>query len=194
MQSASQILNVLNGVFGPRRLRLPSGKQIFRKILTTASGHHIPAGFRKDFVPGLPRAAVNLNKEQDGLRVLDPLDPRIQDLNQRITECVTTEAKKKWQEEVEASKPRSNPENFLRLLRNLSGKHKHQPPNQPIKFGTTSFSKSQVIANRFCKQYSNMSTHKQNPQACHVNRKLKMKHPLDPSFKPAMPNMSIAID
>jgi hypothetical protein len=105
-------------------------------------------------------------------------------LNQQITDCVTTEARKFWQEEVEASKPCSNPERFLRFLRNISGKCKSQPANQPIKFGTTSFSKPQAITNRFCKQYANVSTHKTNPQARHVNRKIKKKHPNDHTFKP----------
>jgi hypothetical protein len=88
------------------------GEQTFRKILLTASGHHIPAGYRKDFVSGLPREAVDLTKECDRLRELDPLDPGIQLLNLRISECVTSEASKLWQEEVEASKPRNNPEKF----------------------------------------------------------------------------------
>jgi hypothetical protein len=96
------------------------GEQIFRKILLKASGHLIPAGFRKDFVPGMPREAVELTKEHDRLQELDPLDPGIQLLNLRISECVTIEARKLWQEEVETSKPRHKPDKFLRL-RNISG-------------------------------------------------------------------------
>jgi hypothetical protein len=55
--------------------------RLFCKILLAASGHHIPAGFRKDFVSGLPREAIDLTKERDRLRELDPLDPALEPQN-----------------------------------------------------------------------------------------------------------------
>jgi hypothetical protein len=168
----------------PEPTSCSEGEQVFRKILLKASGHYISAGFRKYFVPGIPKEAVDPTKEHDRLRELDPLDPWIQLLNQRITESVNTEARKLWQEEVEANKPRNNPEKFWKLPRNISGKRQNQPPNQPIHFGTTCFSKPQTIANRFCKQYANVSTHKTNPQAHCMNRRLKKQHPIDHSFQP----------
>jgi hypothetical protein len=154
------------------------------------SGHHIPAGYRKDFVPDIPRAAVELTKERDRMRELDPLDPGIPLLNQRIAECVTSEARKVRQEEVEASKLYSKPERFLRLLRNFSGKHQNQPPNQPIKFGATCYSKPQAIANRFCKQYANVSKHQTDHQSRHVHKNLKKSHQIDYSFCPFTPALT----
>jgi hypothetical protein len=51
------------------------GVKLFQSILCKASGHHIPAGFRKDFRPGLPRAAIDLTEERDWRRSIDPNDP-----------------------------------------------------------------------------------------------------------------------
>jgi hypothetical protein len=138
----------------PEPASCSESEQIFRNILLKASGHHIPAGFRKDFVPGMPREAVEPTKERYRLRELDPLDPGIQHLNLRISDSVTTEARKSWQEEVETSKPGNNPKRFVRFLRNISRKRQNQLLNQPIYFGTTCFSKPQTIANRFCKPYT----------------------------------------
>jgi hypothetical protein len=52
-----------------------SGEQVFYKIVKTASGHSIPAGFDKDYTPGLPREAVLLTTCCDMLCCIDPLDP-----------------------------------------------------------------------------------------------------------------------
>jgi hypothetical protein len=127
------------------------------------------------------------------LREPNPLDPGIPLLNLEISECSTTEARKSWQEEVEASKPHSNSENVWRLPRNISGKQQNQSPNQPIDFGTTCYSKPQAIANQFCKQYANVTKHETNPQARRVNRQLKKKHPIDDSFEPFTPALSKSV-
>jgi hypothetical protein len=71
-----------------------TGEKVFRKILQDASKHHISAGFRKDFWPGMPREAVDLAEERDRLHDLDPQDPEIPRLNQLISESVKIEAKK----------------------------------------------------------------------------------------------------
>jgi hypothetical protein len=70
------------------------------------------------------------------------------------------------------------------LLRILSGKRPNQPLNQPIKFGNKCFSKPRAIAEKFCKQFSSVSSHKSNPRSRCVIRKLKQKHQIDPTFSP----------
>jgi hypothetical protein len=169
-----------------------AGEKIFSKTLCKASGHHIPAGFREDFKPGLPREAVDLTKERDRLRELDPLDPEITRLNALITETIRIENKKEWLRKVEDSSFKVNPEKGWRLLRALSGKRPKQAPNQPIKFGDKKFSKPEAIAARFCRQYTSVSSHKASPRSRKVKRRLKNKHRLDTSFTPFTPELTKA--
>jgi hypothetical protein len=41
----------------------------FRRVLARASKRHIPAVFRKDFQPGMPREAIDLTEKRDRLYV-----------------------------------------------------------------------------------------------------------------------------
>jgi hypothetical protein len=99
-----------------------AGEKHFRRILTKASRRHIPAGFRKDFIPGLSREVVDLKKDRDRRREQDPQDLEIAILNQRIADLIICDRRKAWQEKVESSKPRDNPDKHWRLIRILSGK------------------------------------------------------------------------
>jgi hypothetical protein len=56
----------------PRPMKCSSGVGRFNKLLSIALKHHMPAGFRRDFQPGMSREAVDLTKERDRLRKQDP--------------------------------------------------------------------------------------------------------------------------
>jgi hypothetical protein len=84
-------------------------EQMLRSILLDASRHHIPSGYRKDFVAGLPNSAKHLITECDKLRARDPADPEIQGLNARITEAVRKTSRQSWIEKVESSTLKNNP-------------------------------------------------------------------------------------
>jgi hypothetical protein len=113
-----------------------AGEKTFRKILNKASKHHIPAGFRKDFQPGILREAINLTVERDRRRALDPQDPELPCLNQQISDTISNERKKLWREKVESSKLRENSDKYWRLLRMLSGKRSYQALISPSILGT----------------------------------------------------------
>ena len=168
----------------PRPTKCSSGVGRFNKLLTTASKHHIPAGFRQDFRPGLSREAVNLTNERDRLREQDPQDPEVTRLNQVISETVINDSRKRWKELVQDSRPNANPDKHWRLMRILSGKRPQQPPNQPIFFGDKCFSKPKVIASKFCRQFTSTSAHKTSRHSRRVKKNLKRTHRLDFSFKP----------
>jgi hypothetical protein len=85
-------------------LSASAGEKHVRRILARASKHHIAAGFRKDFMPGLSREAVELTKDRDQLREVNPQDPEIPRLNHIISETISKDSKKAWIEQVEASK------------------------------------------------------------------------------------------
>ena len=161
-----------------------AGEANFRKVMLTASKHNIPSGFRKSFTPGLPHEAVDLTKRRDELRCLDPLDPEIPILNNNISETIRKSSKKACIDKVESCSLQSNPIKYWSLLRNLSGKRAHQPPNQPIHFGTKTLTKAFPIAKRFNHQFTSVSTHKQNPNKRRIMRALRGKHKLDPNFAP----------
>jgi hypothetical protein len=73
-------------------------------------------------------------------------------------------------------------------LRNLSGKKSHVAPNQPISFGSSTFSKPAEISEQFIRQY--VPSPKSDPLTRLVQRKLHEDHPLDFNFSPFTPALT----
>ena len=168
----------------PDPVSCDAGEKVFRGVLLEASGHCIPSGHRKNYSPGLPREAVPLVSRRDVLRQTDPTDPEIDNLNDEISMVVCDANRKAWNDKVKSCGPNLNPSKFWGLLRNLSGKRVRQAPNQPITFGTKVFSKPQSIAKKFCRQYTSVGTHRQNPETRRVIRNIRHKHKLVSDFNP----------
>jgi hypothetical protein len=87
----SEIKRVFAGLQRPTSCSI--GEKVFRKVLLKASKRLIPAGYMKNFIPGLSREAVNLTLERDCLRAVDPHDPNIPHLNQSIKDTVSEDRK-----------------------------------------------------------------------------------------------------
>ena len=172
-------------------LPFPSSASInehtFRQILLTASKHSVPAGFRKNHIPNFPPNVSPLIQERDTLRQTDPTNPRIVLLNNQISQLFSQHSKKKWQDTLSSSDPKTNPSKFWSLLKTLSGKRNNPPPNQPISFGPKTFTSSKDISNSFIKQFTSISRHQTNPSCRKIFRNLCKKHPLDRSFIPFTP-------
>ena len=98
------------------------GEKVFRRILNVASKRHIPAGFRKSFDNGIPREAQPLVAQRDDMRLANPNDPLISDLNREIEGIVNAAARKSWTEAVESASSSPSSTAFWHLLRRLSGK------------------------------------------------------------------------
>ena len=60
------------------------GEAVLRKVINTASKHHIPSGRRKDVTPQLSHEAKEWMTERDELRAREPHSPKIEELNSRI--------------------------------------------------------------------------------------------------------------
>jgi hypothetical protein len=75
-----------------------------------------------------------------------------------------------WRDEVESSKFRVDP-----------AKH-WSPPNQPIKFKDKAFTKASAIAKYLCKLFTSAAHHKSDQQTRKVERSLRLKHKLDPTY------------
>jgi hypothetical protein len=169
-----------------RRIPLPTycgaGEKVFRGVLLTALKHAIPAGFRRDFVPGLSRETVELIHERDSLRSTDPHDAGIEVMNQEIARLIAQNKRDIWREKVKAAHDHAEPSRFWNLLRGLSGKKAHVPSNQPISFDPDSCSNPKVNADKFLKQY--VLAPRSDPMNQKVLRRLHLNHPIDHSYTP----------
>ena len=161
-----------------------SGEKLFRKAVLTASKHHIPAGFRKDFVPGRNAEVDALQQQYDDLRSRDPRDPTLEQIEGEIRRVSAAASRAKWQDFVETLDRRSNPRRYWQLLRNLSGAKSSVPPNQFIRFGNKLCSKPAAIAKKFNHQYTNIRKHSSSKLSRLINRNLRDEHPIDHSFRP----------
>jgi hypothetical protein len=77
-----------------------AGKKVFHETLLKASKHAIPAGYRCDYAPGISREASALIRERDAMRVVDPTDPGIDDLNHTISNIIAENKRCLWQDKV----------------------------------------------------------------------------------------------
>ena len=93
---------------------------------------------------------------------------------------------------MEEANHKTNSSKFWKLLRSLCGKKQNSPPNQPINFNDRPFTKHSSIARKFNKQFSSVSTHRQDPNSRRVIRNIHRRHKLDPHFTPFTPNQVVA--
>ena len=77
------------------------GEKRFRTAVETAAKHHIPAGYRKDYIPGKNREAEHLESEYDEVRRQDPQDPALEDLDREIRRVRNESSRNRWKSFVE---------------------------------------------------------------------------------------------
>ena len=160
------------------------GEKVWRRIMQQCSAHNVPAGFHRIFAPGLDATSAALIAERDDLRRRNPNDPELAGLNTRISASISSTARQRWMETVQKADRRSNPTQYWRLLKSLTGKRVSTSPNQPIKFGNKTCTKNSSIANQFCKQYANVKQFQQDKESRTIYKNLKINNPLDRSFTP----------
>ena len=127
---------------------------------------------------------IRLQNRYDTLRGLDPQDPELENIESEIKRTCAAASRSKWREYIESLNRRSNPRNYWRKLRALSGAYTSTPPNQFIKFGEKYFSKPAAIAKQFNRQYTNLRKHSSNKETRKVDREIIENHPLDHSYNP----------
>ena len=139
------------------------GEKIFRQILQKASRRNIPRGKIPNFTQGLTQHAREMISERDDLRVADPTDPRISQLESRIAREVERRKQEIWQETVESCSMSHCSSKYFKILRDLTGKRSLQDPNQPITFSDQIISDKVKIATKFVKQFTRPIPHSQDP-------------------------------
>ena len=70
------------------------GKKALRTAVHTAAKRNILAGYRRDFLPSVPRVAEPLLEERDCLRREDPFDPEVDRLDTEINSKIGEEQRK----------------------------------------------------------------------------------------------------
>ncbi|XP_059220579.1 uncharacterized protein LOC131995697 [Stomoxys calcitrans] len=73
----------------------------FRDIINAAAARFIPAGRIPQVRPNFPAQAVVLADERDGIRAMDPANPRISELNLEINRVVNEHKRNLWLEHLE---------------------------------------------------------------------------------------------
>ena len=163
-----------------------SGEKAFRDAILTASKHNIPAGYRKEFVPGRNLEAERLEADFNARRLADPQDPALEDLQLEIKRIRCEAKRAEWEEFVKNLDRRANPQHFWNTMKKLSDQDPKSAPNQPIRFARNqrTFSKPSRIAKEFNFQYTNIKVHKSSKKARKIKRNLDRLAPLDHDFKP----------
>ena len=172
-------------------MRLPTscseGEKVWCRVIQTASKITIPSGCRSDFSPGLDADSIRLRNERDVKRRLNPNDPDLPDLNQRIAASIAANSKKRWVKAVGKADRKSNPMRWWSLLKGLAGSRTRQAPNQPVSFGGNVFTKKLHIANQFCNQFANTVPFKPHKEFRKIYCDIKIENPLDRSYSPFTP-------
>jgi hypothetical protein len=165
-----------------------ASEKVFRGVLLAAAKHSIPAGYNKEWVPGLSCEVTSLISERNALRVSNPTDPAVEALNHNITELIAENKKSLWGEKVGAAGSRPDASKYWSFLCGLSGKKVSVPPNQPISFGSKSIYNPRIISQKFIRQY--VPYPKSDALTRKVQLKLHADHPLDHTFTPFTPALT----
>ena len=159
-------------------------QKVFRQAVLAAARRHIPAGCRKDFVPGVNGIAKQMENDFNVRRAANPHDPALPDLKREIRQVRCAAARGRWEDFVETLDRPANPRRYWNTLQKLDSKNKSAPPNQPIKFKNSYLTNPKSIAKHFNKQFVNFRIHKSSPEARKIDRKLKTKHVINHNISP----------
>ena len=122
-------------------------EKVFRNALLSAAKHSIRAGYVQDCVPGLSREITDKIEKRDEIRSVDPHNPEITQLNNDIAADIGDRLS------IQLTGVQTQRSCGM-WARSLNGKRKFLPPNQPISFGSTTFSDIKAIANKFIWEYT----------------------------------------
>ena len=149
-----------------------AGRKALEHIITTASKHAIPRGKVKNFVPCLSRETKLLIQQRNDLRVSNPSDPRIAQINSEITRHIAESRRSAWHKHVESCSHSTQASKHWKIIKSLNGQTR-PPPNSAIVFNDVPITSSSNIANNFTKLFTRIRTHRQDPETRRVIRKIK---------------------
>ena len=152
--------------------------KIFTRILQKAAKRYIPAGRIPEIMNAMPTKAVRKIEERDQLRIQNPSNPRISELNNEIKKDINDYRKNKWSEHLDTCVPGSK--KLWSTIKSL-GSNPQQPSNQSISFQNQPTNDPRKMANKFNKQYTPSAGLKPKKETRATLRKLQSK-PKDPEI------------
>ena len=94
---------------------------IFRRIVTAAANHNIPAGRIPTLRPNFPSEAAKLADRRDVLQARQG-DPEIAVLNRRIVEEVEAHRRERWRDKLESIDGRQDGGTLWQVIHETEGK------------------------------------------------------------------------
>ena len=147
------------------------------------------------FQPTLPASAKSLAVERDRKRGLSSADETLNDLNKQIKKLVVEDKRKKWQSAVDKCDHRTGISHLWRLVKGLSGKQPHNPPNNGVWFADTTYLDPKTIANKFAHQFTSPPMRLTGDKSKRQLKRQFHQLPLTgtPSFSPTDTNEAIRL-
>ena len=142
---------------------------------------HIPQGFVPHSIPRLSDEARTLVRERDSLRSSHPTHPRLGNLEQQVSSAILESNRLAYVTSVEDNSLGQDSSKYWAWLQKLSGTKSPDTPNQPITFGTHTYTDHRSIATSFCRTFTSPLPHDHNPDARRVRRYITRSHPLNPN-------------
>lgn len=134
-----------------------NAEKVFSSVMKKAARRCIPSGRIPRIRPNFPTSAAILADERDEIRARDPANPRISELNKRISSLVSEHKQKKWHEHVEKSSFNSGQNNLWKVIKGLNNPQK-QSQNTMISFDNNPTDKSGKCAKLFNSQFTEKPT------------------------------------
>ncbi|XP_046802037.1 uncharacterized protein LOC111689347 [Lucilia cuprina] len=141
---------IFNDLPAPSNVHQAESK--FRETIIAAVARFIPAGRLSLVRPHFPAEAARLADERDDLRIINPDDPRIVQLNHDISRLVNEDKRNKWLDHLKNCNLSSGVSKLWSTVRSLSNPTK-KDDRVAIKFADTTISDPERCSRAFCRLF-----------------------------------------
>ena len=160
-----------------------TANKILTQAILNADKYYIPKGKIKHVLALLPEHIRNLINNRDAIRTDNPTDERLTDINQQINTETETYKTEIWKTHLEGNWDHRRNTNILwRTIDSLDNKKPTPTTNQTITFNNNKIATTNSQkANRFTKQFTNISKHKTDNSYRKIRRRIS-KLPTTPQL------------
>ena len=155
------------------------GEAVLRKVINTASKHHIPSGRRKDVIPQLSDEAKDWMTETNELRARESHSPKMEELNSRIQMSIRKSKEKKWREFISSFDHKTDSSKLWRTIKNLDNKATKIKRNDPINFKFSERKKTitdhKYMSEPFNKQFTSPKPHSTSEQHGDIRKEISRR-------------------
>ena len=142
------------------------------EIILQADKNNIPKGHIKATIKPIPEHIRNKITERNNMRMKNPTDTNITNINNEITHDIAKHRQQLWKEKLEGDWSHSKNTHILwSTIKQLSNKTTYTEKNRSITFGNKTQTTDIAIANGFNKQFTNTVIHKTRKENRKTDRK-----------------------